>query len=81
MLLLQVPDLLKYKRAVNQESFLTFRRVKSVITTIALRANPARVTADARSACFGEDSMSIEGWMHHHALLSPDRYIGWRKVT
>src|SRR5260370_41602016 len=66
---------------MGQERFVSVRRVKSGITTSALRANPARVTADARSACFGEDSMPIESWMHNHALFSPDRYIGWIKNT
>ncbi len=79
--LFEVPNLLKKEYPVFQKGFLALWSVECIITTVSFGSDPARVTADTRSASFWKNSMSVVSGMHDHPLLSPDGNIGWIEMA
>src|SRR5258706_8380483 len=69
-------NLLEKKRLVFQKCLLALRSIECIITTVSFRSDPARVTADARSASFWKNSMAVVSRLHNHPLLSPDSNVG-----
>src|SRR5258708_27892033 len=81
VLLFESFDLCDEKLPVRKKGLLTFRSVERVVAAITFGANPAGVTADARSARIGKYSVTVVRGMEYHPLLLPDTHIGWGKVV
>ena len=69
------------KRLVFEKGLLALWSIECVITTVSFRSDPARVTADTRSASFWKNSMTVVRRMDDHPLLSPDGNIGWIEMA
>ncbi len=76
VLLFESFDLCDEKLPVRKKGLLTFRSVERVVAAITFGANPAGVTADARSARIGKYSVTVVRGMEYHPLLLPDTHIG-----
>ena len=79
--LFKVFNLLKKKRLVFQKGHLALWSVECIITTVSFRSDPARVTADTRSASFWKNSMAVVRRLHDHPLFSPDGNIRWIEMA
>lgn len=79
--LFEVFNLLEKKLLVFQKSLLALWSIECVITTVSFRSDPARVTADTRSASFWKNSMAVMSRMYDHSLLSPDGNIRWIEMA
>src|SRR5260370_40336117 len=79
--LFEVFNLLQKKRLVFQKCLLALWSIECIITTVSLRSDPARVTADTRSASFWKNSMAVASPLHDHPLLSPDGNIRWIEMA
>ena len=74
-------DLRGEKRSVSQKRILTLWSIERIITAITLRANPARISTDARSVNIRKNSVAVVRWVQHHTLLSPNSYIGKSEIV